>query len=128
MASISAVSFVRSHSFCSPSRAADGNDPQAAGWSDGQIDRVIGDRDAHACQRLDHVGHDGNEVIIHADFDVHDRHDRSKVFVCSVKLVLRNDLLADADCEYAGVGSTLYAGNIAAEQAKFFFFLIKLLG
>src|SRR6516165_8013093 len=35
-------------------RAAGGNDPQAALWRPGQIERVVGDRDAHAGQRLDH--------------------------------------------------------------------------
>src|SRR5262249_26221769 len=62
-------------------RAADGNDPQAAFRSDGQIERVIGDRDAHAGQRLDHVGHHGDEVMIHADLDVHERHDRPERLV-----------------------------------------------
>ena len=81
MPSISATSLVRCVFVLLAFRvgATDGNDPQAAARCDDQVEHVIGDGDADARQRFDHVGHDRDVVPVHADLDVDERHDRPEI-------------------------------------------------
>src|SRR5262249_39825888 len=62
---------------------------------------------------------------IHADLDVHDRHDRRERPKRAVEHILRSWLFANADCEYAGGGGTLNAGNITAQSAELLFLFVE---
>src|SRR5262249_39063702 len=107
--------------------AADRNDPQAAARSDDKIEHMIGDRDPDAGQWLYHARRDCDEVSIHAGFDVHQWHDRTKILVRPIELIFRRWLPPNADREETDFAGTFDAWQIATQVAKFSLLFVQLL-
>jgi hypothetical protein len=81
---------------------------------------VVGDADADGAQRCHHVGCHGEELPVHADLVIDNRHDRPEVRQRAKEFVLRRRL-ADRDCHDANTATALHARKIATDRAKFGF-------
>src|SRR4029077_17530706 len=99
-------------------RTGHGNYAECAARRDRKVERVVRDRDSDTVQRLDHVRRDHEILMLHADFDVDDRHHRPEFPVRAEELILGGWHLADRNGDDAGGTDAFHTGKIATQGVE----------
>src|SRR5262245_14770512 len=97
-----------------------------AAGCDGEIQNVVGHRDADPVQGRHHFFRYGEELPFHADFQVNHGNDRPELGMGAEELVL-SWCFADRDGNDTSGTLALHAGKVPAHGAELLLFLIQLL-